>query len=185
MPTHRDLRFRRATRADVPAIVALVESAYRGDASRAGWTTEADLLGGRRTSDAEVRTIVEGERTQMVLAEEGGDLIGAMRLEDEERHLYVGMLSVRPTLQSSGVGKALLLEAERIAHALGRVRMRMTVIEQRRELLAFYARRGYTPTGETQPFPYGDDNFGEPKREDLCFVVLEKHLSRDGGDHAS
>lgn len=176
MPLHRDLRFRRASSTDVPAIVALVESAYRGDASRAGWTTEADLLGGRRTSDAEVRSIVEGDHTQMVLAENGGELVGAMRLEDEERHLYVGMLSVRPTLQSAGVGKALLLEAERVARALGRPRMRMTVIEQRPELLAFYARRGYTPTGETQPFPYGDDNFGQPKRADLRFVVLEKPL---------
>jgi ribosomal protein S18 acetylase RimI-like enzyme len=170
------VRFRRAVPADVPAIVALVESCYRGEPSRAGWTTEADLLGGRRTSDAEVAAIVGGERTRMVLGEDDGELVAAMRLEDEDAHLYVGMLSVRPTLQASGLGKALLVEAERIARELGRPKLRMTVIEQRPELLAFYARRGYAATGETEPFPYGDDNFGEPKRRDLRFVVLEKAI---------
>lgn len=164
---------------DVPAIVALVESAYRGDTSRAGWTTEADLLGGRRTSEAEVRALVVGESTRMVLAleESSGELLGTMLVEDEGSCAYVGMLSVRPTLQQSGLGKALLAEAERIAKdELGRTRMRMTVIEQRAELLAFYARRGYAPTGATEPFPYGDESFGAPKRDDLRFVVLEKEL---------
>lgn len=172
-------RFRRAVLADVPSIVALVERAYRGDASRAGWTTEADLLGGRRTSEDEVRELVLGTATRMVLAEDGatGTLLGTMLVEDEGEHAYVGMLSVEPTLQAGGVGKALLREAERIAEReLGRARLRMTVIEQRPELLSYYARRGYAPTGATEPFPYGDESFGAPKRDDLRFLVLEKRL---------
>jgi ribosomal protein S18 acetylase RimI-like enzyme len=171
------LRFRRATSEDVPALVALVESAYRGEQSRAGWTTEADLLGGRRTSTAEIAGIIDSPTSRMVIVESDDGLLGAMRLEDEGRTVYVGMLSVKPTLQGAGIGKALLVEAERIAKdELGKARMRMTVIEQRPELLAFYARRGYTLTGATEPFPYGDDDFGEPKRADLRFVVLEKPL---------
>lgn len=177
--TERSIRFRRAAARDAPAVVALVERAYRGEPSRAGWTTEADLLGGRRTSEAEVVGLVEGPRTRIVLAEEvaRGALVGTMLVEDEGEAAYVGMLSVEPELQAGGVGRALLAEAERIARVeLGRRRMRMTVIAQRTELLAYYARRGYAPTGATEPFPYGDESFGLPKRPDLVFVVLEKAL---------
>lgn len=171
------LRLRGATERDVPAIVALVESAYRGEASRAGWTTEADLLGGQRTDAREVSEAMRGETSGFVLAERGGALIGCVLVKDEGERAYLGMLSVRPELQGGGVGRALVAEAERIAReALGRRAMRMTVIAQRHELLAWYARLGYLPTGETEPFPYGEPRFGVPLRGDLVFVVLQKAL---------
>lgn len=171
------IRFRRATRRDVSAIVALVESAYRGEASRAGWTTEADLLDGQRTDAREIGELIAGPSSQVILAERGGELVGCVALKAESAHAYLGMLTVRPTLQGGGAGRALLGEAERVAREeLGRSTMRMTVIAQRPELLAWYGRRGYAQTGATEPFPYGDARFGLPRRDDLVFVVLTKRL---------
>jgi ribosomal protein S18 acetylase RimI-like enzyme len=176
------LTFRRATLDDVGAVVSLVESAYRGDASRAGWTTEADLLDGQRTDAREITELVTGATSLIVLAEDEGALLGCVLVADEGENAYLGMLSVRPTLQASGLGKALLAEAERVARdELGRATMRMTVIAQRAELLAWYQRRGYAPTGAREPFPYGDPRFGLPRRDDLVFLVLEKPLAGGGG----
>lgn len=174
------LTFRTATLADVDAIVAVVESAYRGDASRAGWTTEADLLGGQRTDAGKVREIVSARTERMILAFRERDLVASILLKDEGNGVaYVGMLAVRPTLQRGGTGRALLAEAERIAATdLGATTMRMTVIPLRTELVAWYERRGYRRTGEQEPFPYGDERFGQPKRNDLYFVVLTKALTK-------
>jgi ribosomal protein S18 acetylase RimI-like enzyme len=172
------LRFRPAVPADVGAVVALVESAYRGDASRAGWTTEADLLDGQRTDATEVRALIEGPRSRVVLAEQDAALVGSVVLRDEGGTAYLGMLTVRPTLQSAGIGRALVAEVERIAaRELGATVMRMTVIAQRAELIAWYERRGYARTGEREPFPYGDPRFGRPRRDDLVFEVMRKPLS--------
>jgi GNAT superfamily N-acetyltransferase len=171
-------RFRRATDADVPAIVALVESAYRGTSSRAGWTTEADLLDGQRTDADEVRALLADPRARILLATDAaGALLGCVKLEDADDAAWIGMFAVSPTLQARGLGRALLTEAERQAHTeLGHALARMTVIAQRAEILTWYARRGYTPTGATEPFPYGNPRAGLPKRDDLYFTVLEKRL---------
>ena len=171
------MQFRRATPADVPAVVALVESAYRGDASRAGWTTEADFLEGRRTDDDEVRALLERERGMMLLAEDAGALVACANVAEEDGAGYFGMFSVTPTLQGKGIGSLVLAEAERIVRDEWKLPlMRMTVIDIRDELAAFYVRRGYVRTGKTKPFPYGDERFGVPKRPDLRFEVLEKRL---------
>ena len=70
-----------------------------------------------------------------------------------------------------------MMEAERLARDEWRATlMRMTVIRQRRDLIAWYERLGYRPTGETEPFPYGDERFGIPTRPDLAFAVLVKPL---------
>jgi ribosomal protein S18 acetylase RimI-like enzyme len=199
-------RFRRAEEADVPAIVALVESAYRGVSSRAGWTTEADLLDGQRTDADEVRAILADPRARIVLATDAhGALLGCVKLEDghgpntttgdggsdarveasgieasgieASGAAWIGLFAVNPTLQARGLGRALLAEAERLARTeLGRRTARMTVIAQRDVLLAWYARCGYAPTGATEPFPYGNPRAGLPRRPDLYFVVLEKRL---------
>ena len=171
-----DLRFRPATPADVDAIVALVESAYRGDASRAGWTTEADLLDGRRTGSDDVQACIDRARSVVLLAERAdGELIVCAHVAEEHGGGYFGMFSIRPTLQGSGLGKRLLAEAERLVFDDWRLPvMRMTVIDIRDELIAFYERRGYRRTGIVKPFPYGDARFGLPRRDDLRFEVLEK-----------
>lgn len=170
-------RFRPAALADIPTVVALVESAYRGDASRIGWTTEADLLDGQRTDADDVRTAIARDRSVVLLAEHDQRLVACAHVADEAGAGYFGMFAVIPTLQGGGVGKAVLAEAERIARDDWKLTaMRMTVIDVRAELIAFYERRGYARTGATKPFPYGDPRFGLPRRDDLRFAVLEKPL---------
>lgn len=174
------LSFRHAAAGDVAAIVALVESAYRGDASRAGWTTEADLLDGQRTDAVAVATLLRAPASTVLLAESGGTLVGCCELERRpDAQAYFGMFSVQPAQQGGGVGRDLLAEAERIARdEWGATTMVMTVLAQRAELIAWYERRGYQRTGETKPFPYGDERFGIPRRPDLIFDVLAKALTR-------
>jgi ribosomal protein S18 acetylase RimI-like enzyme len=171
------LTFRTATVADIDALVALVTSAYRGDASRVGWTTEADLLDGTRIDPDILRQDILRDRSLVLLAERDGALIACAHISDEGDAGYFGMFSVSPTLQGSGVGKQLMREAERIVREQwGHALMRMTVIDVRAELIAFYERRGYRRTGVIKPFPYGDARFGIPLRDDLRFEVLEKTL---------
>lgn len=176
------LHFRAATPADVGAIVALTESAYRGEASRTGWTTEADFLDGQRTDVADVSGLVTREDARMVLAERDGELLASCLLEKQNDNGvpsgYFGMFSVRPNLQNAGIGRALLAEAERIAREeWGCRQMRMSVISIREALIAWYERRGYRRTGDYKPFPYGDERFGIPKRDDLRFEWLVKSLA--------
>ncbi|MBS0212613.1 MAG: GNAT family N-acetyltransferase [Proteobacteria bacterium] len=169
--------FRSAKPADADAIVALVESAYRGDSSRAGWTTEADFLDGRRTGADEVLAQIERPRSLMLLAEAKGDLLACAHVADEGGAGYFGMFSVQPTQQNAGIGKAMLAEAERIARDEWSLpTMRLTVIDIRDALIAWYERRGYRRTGIKKPFPYGDARFGLPRRDDLRFEILEKPL---------
>ena len=174
-----NLTFRTATDADIPALVTLVTSAYRGDVSRQGWTTEADLLDGQRVDADVLRQNIGRPRSRIVLAERsGGDLLACAHVAEEDGAGYFGMFSVRPDLQGGGVGKAVLAEAERVAREeWGLTAMRMTVIDIRDELIAFYERRGYVRTGIKKPFPYGDARYGIPRRDDLRFEVLEKPLA--------
>lgn len=172
------LSFRRATHADIPALVALVTSAYRGDVSREGWTTEADMLDGERIAPDVLARDIDREHSRIVVAERAGALLACAHVAEEEGAGYFGMFSVRPDLQGAGVGKAVLAEAERIAREEWQLPvMRMTVIDLRDELIAFYERRGYARTGIKKPFPYGDERYGIPRRDDLRFEVLEKPLA--------
>ena len=162
---------------DVERIVDLIESAYRGDRSRIGWTTEADLLDGQRTDRAEIRKILANPRARLILCQAGQDLLGCILVRDDEDSAYVGMLAVNPRLQQRGIGRRLLAEAERVAKTQFGARMaRMTVIVQRQDLIQWYVRRGYAVTNRREPFPYGNPRFGLPRRPDLEFVVLERSL---------
>ncbi|MEV7521197.1 GNAT family N-acetyltransferase [Streptomyces sp. NPDC091371] len=171
------LSFRSAVEGDVTELVALVESAYRGDSSRGGWTTEADYLEGQRTDPEGVRAIINGPDGTLLVVEREDELIACCQLEHRGDHAYFGMFAVRPGLQGGGLGKEILAEAERRARETwGAREMRMTVVNVREELIAYYVRRGYRRTGELSPFPYGDERFGVPLRDDLAFELLVKPL---------
>jgi len=192
------LHFRCARPEDADAIVALVESAYRGESSRAGWTTEADLLDGQRTDREDVLQALSADASRIVLAHPAPEMNAAEPVRTEGEHpwrgllgsvlvqrdragcAHIGMFAVRPSLQSRGLGSALLQEAERVAREeFQATHAEMTVIEQRVDILAWYQRRGYRPTGATEPFPYGNPRFGLPRRPDLRFLVLAKTLGAD------
>ncbi len=171
------LEFRRAQAADAVNIVELVESAYRGESSQKGWTTEADLLDGQRTDVAEVLQLLQAPASQVILAFDDGALVASAHIQMHADGCHFGMFAVVPTLQGGGVGKALLAEGERRAVLdFAATEMRMWVIWMRESLIAFYQRRGYRLTGEREEFPYDDANFGLPKRTDLYFIVLSKVL---------
>lgn len=169
------LNFRKALPQDSDAVSALVNSAYRGDSSKVGWTTEAHLLGGQRTDAGKILELIQDPHGRIEMAFENDELIGLMNLIVEGETLYFGMLTVRPDLQNRGIGKILIQRTEDLARELGLKRVRMTVISQRTELIAFYERRGYTWTGQTEPFPANEPRFGLPKT-DLVFLEYVKIL---------
>jgi GNAT superfamily N-acetyltransferase len=172
------LKIRQASAADAPALSILVNSAYRGDTSKAGWTTEADLLGGQRIDVERIVEMIATAGNVILLHERDGAPVACVHLERTAGDCYLGMFTVEPTKQRQGLGKQLLEAAERWAleHWSSRA-IRMTVIAQRSELIAWYERRGYRRTGEHKPFPYGDERFGLPRRDDLVFDVLRKQLA--------
>ncbi|GAA2430557.1 GNAT family N-acetyltransferase [Streptomyces mauvecolor] len=172
-----ELSYRDATEADVEALVPLIESAYRGDSSRAGWTTEADILQGQRTDPEGVRAVITSPGSKLLTVERDGVLVACCQLEHRGDAAYFGMFAVSPALQGAGLGKQIIAEAERTVRAeWGVSEMHMTVISVRDELIAFYERRGYRRTGTMTPFPYGDERFGVPQRDDLEFELLVKKL---------
>ena len=170
-------QFRTATLADVLALRVLVESAYRGDSARFGWTHEADLLDDERTSNADLARTIADPSSRVILAEADGVLIGTVTVSDqgitdrEETRAYLGMLCVDPSLQAAGLGRALIARAEAIARdTFGAQIMEMTVIDRRVELIAWYQRCGYVPSGEIRPFPVAGEH-------PFAMVVLERLLA--------
>ncbi len=166
-----------ATEADYPAIVALTNRAYREASGQASWKVET-LVGGQRIDEALLRDdLAQPGAILLIARDDGGDYVGHLRLDASETGVwYLAMLTVNPDRQDGGMGRILLTAAEDHARAQGARRIRMSVIHQRTELVAWYQRRGYVLTGETGVFPYGDARFGTPTRDDLFFEMLEKPL---------
>jgi len=160
---------------DAPEIDKLVNSAYRGDSSRQGWTTEADLLDGTRTDAAAIAELIQTPGTTILKYVEENEILGCVELRNQDGKLYLGMLTVRPHLQGKGIGKILLKAAEDDARKQKCSSVFMTVISVRKELIDWYTRHGYQHTGERKPFAFNDPRFGQPKIT-LDFVVLEKKL---------
>ncbi len=176
-----EVSLRQATSEDVPALHRLVESAYRGESAKAGWTHEADLLSDARTDADELQAILADPDSRIIVAERDGVLCGCVHIHKKSVDLaYLGLLTVDPVLQAAGLGRSLLNAAEAAAVSVFAVRaIEMTVIAQRSELIAWYQRRGYALTGEQRPFPYDPDEAGHRIRRDLYFVVLQKALSSE------
>ena len=175
------IKFRKATHMDASLIADLVNSAYRGDYAKQGWTTEADILDGQRTDAEAIKEVIHTPLNQIEIAfdETSPTILGSVHLIRElPDTLYFGMLTVEPSSQARGLGKSMLEHIEKIARQEGLVRIRLTVIPTRTELIAFYERRGYVETGRFEPFPTDDPRFGIPKVSHLVLKEYEKKLSR-------
>jgi GNAT superfamily N-acetyltransferase len=169
---------RAADAGDVPGLLALVHSAYRGESSRAGWTTEADLLDGPRLDAELLLAELSDPATTVLVTEDEHGTLGCATVSDRGGGLfYFGLFAVRPGAQGGGIGSALLHACEAHARARGGTVMEMTVISVRADLIAWYARRGYRASEERRLFPYGDERYGRPRRDDLEFSVLRKDLA--------
>lgn len=164
-----------ATPNDAIALDKLVNSAYRGESSRQGWTTEADLLDGTRTDASAIAELIKTPGTVLLKYVDRQEILGCVELRNQHGKLYLGMLTVKPNLQGKGIGKELLMAAEQEARKQNCHAIYMTVISVRKELIDWYLRHGYQLTGETKPFAFNDPRFGQPKMK-LEFVVLEKKL---------
>lgn len=163
---------------DLPDICELVNSAYRGESSRQGWTTEADFLDGQRTDIATLALELKKGNILCLRDELTQQLLGCVFLGKPEPggSVYLGMLTVRPDQQAGGLGRELLRGAEEFARAHGGSKVLLGVLQVRASLMAWYERRGYRRTGEIKHFPYGDKRFGIPLRSDLHFVFFDKAL---------
>lgn len=164
-----------ATHADIPDLEKLVNGAYRGESSRLGWTTEADLLDGIRTDPEGLAHMIDRPGSFIFITRDAGGMLQAcVHLEKQGSKLYLGMLTVKPDLQGAGMGKAILQQAEYLAKRWELAEIEMTVITDRRELIAWYQKNGYNLTGEIKPFP-NDPRFGIPRKH-LQFEVLRKTI---------
>lgn len=166
----------KAQPSDIGPLLLLINSAFRGESSRQGWTHEADLIeGGIRADEPMIRAFLADPSATLLLAKNEVETIeGCVLLQQKGSQLYLGMLTVDPRLQGRGLGKVLLQAAEDHARLLGCTHIEMTVIADRHALIDWYARHGFFPTGETRPFVQ-DAKFGRP-RYPIHFVVLQKSL---------
>lgn len=161
-------------------LARLINSAYRGKSSYAGWTTEAEYLDGQRIDAGMLEEMVRTPQTYLLTLREtaAGPILGCVHLHlASPTDCYLGMLTICPNLQAKGMGKILLAESENFAREKGAKKMTMNVIQLRKSLMEWYERRGYRNTGVMNPFPYGNDRVGIPLRKDLKFIIFEKNIS--------
>jgi ribosomal protein S18 acetylase RimI-like enzyme len=167
-----------AVETDYAEVIDLVNVAFRGTGPVSSWNIETGIIDGQRINDSLLREdLARNPDAHFLLHRDLNDrsLLGTVLLDPSAEGVwYLGLLTVRPSLQNQHLGRALLTAAEEFAKARGAHCIRMTVVNVRGTLIAWYQRRGYTLTGETKPFPYGDNRFGTPLRDDLHFVVLQK-----------
>ncbi len=169
-----------AIESEYPAIIDLINLAFRGTGPDASWNTEIVFIEGQRLNESLLREELAHKPKAHLLTyrdEPNGPLLGTVLLDPQKDSVwYLGLLTVRPDLQKKQLGRTLLTAAENFAKQRGARRIQMTVVNVRDTLIAWYQRRGYSLTNETRPFPYGDERFGRPLRNDLYFVVLQKDL---------
>lgn len=174
------MRLTHAVGSDYPAIIDLVNLAFRGTGPEASWNTEVVFIEGPRLTEPLLREelAAKPEAYFLVYREEfNGPILGTVLLDPKpDSTWYLGLLTIHPSLQKKHFGRTLLAAAEEFSHQHGARRIEMTVVNVRDTLIAWYQRRGYTLTPKTRPFPYDDLRVGRPLRNDLYFVVLEKDL---------
>ncbi len=176
-----NIYFKKISRDEYAEVVGLVNSSYRGDASQQGWTTEALYLDGQRT-DLETlnEDLKDPNKTLLVLRADGQpEIIGTVlleKVEGVESEFYLGMLTIKPSLQNQGLGKWMMDEVETFVKNLGAQKITLGVLNPRTELMSWYERRGYKRNGNREEFPYGEEKFGVPKIKDLHFIMFEKTI---------
>ncbi|NCU03870.1 MAG: GNAT family N-acetyltransferase [Chitinophagaceae bacterium] len=166
-----------AAKEDVPKIVELLNSAYRGERSQQGWTTEAHLIAGDvRTDEADVLRVLEQPGSIILkYTDAENNIVGTVNLQQHERGVYLGMFAVSPVLQGGGIGKKLLTAADEHAKKVGSATIYMSVISARTELIDWYKRHGYAETGERKPFV--EDSLTGKHLQQLDFLILEKQIA--------
>jgi len=169
-----------AVEADYAEIIDLANVAYRKTGPGSSWNSETGLIEGQRLNESLLREEFAKKPTAHLLVyrdASDGPLLGTVWLEPKDLTTwYLGLLTVRPDQQDRGLGKTILATAEDFVREHGGTRIRMTVLFIRETLIAWYQRRGYILTGETEPWHYDDERFGKALRDDLYFVVMEKSL---------
>jgi N-acetylglutamate synthase-like GNAT family acetyltransferase len=170
-------RCRLAAPSDAEGLVDLIRSAYRGVASRQGWTSEADLVDGQRIDAEQVLAMIRGQASRMLVLDTDDGLVACCALEDQGKgRAYFGTFAVSPTKQAAGLGRHVIAQAEREAcQVFGAGVLEIAVLAQQELLVSWYERLGFRHTGETRPFP-ADERFARPLVDGLYFVVLEKQL---------
>lgn len=169
---------RLATPGDAEMLVSLIRSAYRGEASRAGWTSEAEWVEGDRIDAEQVREIIEGDHSSMLIIADGGETVGCCQIADlGHGTAYLGTFAVKPGVQGRGFGRKLIDHAQRqIAERFAASQLEIVVLVQQQKLIDWYRRLGFVPTGASRAFQ-ADARFARPLRDDLYFVVLAKELA--------
>lgn len=168
-----ELHISTSTPEDVPLLEKLINSAYRGEESKKGWTTEANLLEGKRIDADGIEKMMTGaDAVILKCCNNDNDLVGCVYLKKNDNKMYLGMLTVSPVLQASGIGKKILNAAEEYAAQQKCNLIQMRVISVRHELIAWYQKHGYSKTGETIPYVPGP-GLSTPKQP-LEFIVMKK-----------
>ncbi|WP_424195202.1 GNAT family N-acetyltransferase [Ampullimonas aquatilis] len=163
-----------ARRHHIPAIISLVNQAYRPASDAAGWTHETGLVTGERINEQQVTALLDRSQSIILIATRKNDLLGCVHIEQQDEHAMIGMLAVLPRCQVGGIGKQLLAHAENHAAQQFHVKtLRMVVVSARHALIEFYLRRGYQRTGQTMPYPL-DAGAGQPMTANMTIEVLEK-----------
>jgi ribosomal protein S18 acetylase RimI-like enzyme len=169
------------TTGDIDELVRFVNGAYRGESADAGWASEGKLMAGQRTDSAMLTESLSTKGGTILLMRDqvNTPLAGCVSLKptDDPSTWYLSMLAIDPKRQAEGLGRLLLFEAEDRIKAQGASRVKISVIWLRQPLIEWYERRGYRRTGQTEPFPYGNQRFGVPLRDDLYFVEFLKGLA--------
>lgn len=169
------MKFTHATNNDIPTLTSLLNRSYRGDSSRAGWTTEADLLSGQRIDEEGLTQLLNDPESLILIAHSEDRVFATIHAHHENESVHFGLFAVEPSLQGGGIGKELLAYAESEAiRKWGVSTAIMEVITQRSELIGYYERRGYMRTGEMIAFPHSP--LWQSKTDNLALAVLKKSL---------
>lgn len=169
------MKFTHAKSNDIPALTSLLNRSYRGESSRVGWTTETDLLSGKRIDEAGLLQLFNEPDSLILIVQSDETILATIHAHRENNTVHFGLFAVEPTMQGNRIGKALLAYAESQAFKEWKITtFIMEVISKRSELIAYYERRGYAQTGETITFPESD--LWNPKVDSLKLAVLSKRI---------